>query len=135
MVKSWPVRMMGLLWNSPNALLGRLLGTWSGAVGECKDGVVNYRMRHGIPLAVCRRLGISAFTVGDCVLYAVEPTPSLRIHEGRHVWQYRILGPFFLPAYFLLMPFYGYWHHPFERDARAHEKKVLGRVGPSRLGL
>ena len=96
-------------------------------------GAINFRLRRGLVLRVCERIGISAFTMGDCVLYAVDPTPALRVHEGRHIWQYRVLGPFFLPVYFLLLLRYGYWEHPLERDARAWEQRMLGCVGPSRL--
>ncbi len=121
------------LWSFPNTALGMVLGFGSAAWPERFAGAINFRMRGGPALVVCRRLGISAFTLGDCVLYAVEPTPALKVHEGRHVRQYRILGPLFLPVYFALMAVYGYWNHPLERDARAHERRMLGRVGPSGL--
>ncbi|MBA2670046.1 MAG: hypothetical protein H0U67_06740 [Gemmatimonadetes bacterium] len=124
---------LSFVWSLPNTAVGLAFGALSLARPERSHGAINFQLRRGIVLWVCHRIGISAFTMGDCVLYTVPPTSALRVHEGRHVWQYRMLGPLFLPVYFLLMARYGYWDHPLERDARAYEERMLGRVGPSRL--
>lgn len=86
-----------------------------------EGGILEFRIRGGPVLWICARLNISAFTLGECVLYRVPPTPAVRVHERRHVTQYRMLGPFFLPVYFVLLAAFGYWNHPLERDARRVE--------------
>lgn len=125
--------MLGAIWTSPNTLLGLLLGFVSGAWPKANHRALNFYIRHGPVRWVCDYLGISAFTLGDCVLYLVPPTDHLRVHEGRHIQQYRALGPFFLPVYFVLLAAFGYPDHPLERDARDKERELLGCHGPSKL--
>lgn len=123
----------GALWTLPNTLLGMVLGLLNGTIPRLEFGAVNFYMRSGVVRWVCERLGISAFTVGDCILYLREPTHNLRVHEGRHIAQYHALGPLFLPAYFLLLTCFGYQDHPLEQDARLHERTICGKEGDSRL--
>ncbi|MGI8905660.1 MAG: hypothetical protein ACR2IE_04120 [Candidatus Sumerlaeaceae bacterium] len=125
--------LAGSVWTLPNTLLGVVLGLLNGTIPQFEAGAVNFYMRRGMVGLVCNKLGISAFTVGDCVLYSADPTPNLRVHEGRHIAQYHALGLLFLPAYFLLLAFFGYEEHPLEQDARLHERTVCGCEGPSRL--
>lgn len=124
---------LGGLWALPYTLLGMLLGASSSCRPQRSHGALNYYVRKGPVRLVCDRLGIAAFTLGDCVLYVVEPTNNLRVHEGRHIAQYRALGPFFLPLYYLLLMIYGYANHPLEKDARDHERRICGSCGPSKL--
>lgn len=122
------------MWTLPNTLLGIALGLMNASLPRLEDGVLNiYLRRSGVVRTVCGRIGISAFTMGDCVVYMVQPTPNLRVHEGRHIAQYHALGPLFLPVYFLLLMFFGYEEHPLEQDARQHERTVCGSEGPSKL--
>jgi hypothetical protein len=123
----------GALWTSPNTLIGAVLGILNGTIPRVERGVVNFYMRGGVVRAICERLGISAFTLGDCVLWASAPTENLHVHEGRHIAQYRALGPLFLPAYFLLLAYFGYEEHPLEQDARMYERLICGGEGPSKL--
>jgi hypothetical protein len=123
----------GSVWTLPNTLLGIALGMLNLSLPRLEAGVLNIYLRRGIVRAVCERIGISAFAMGDCVLYLVTPTENLRVHEGRHIAQYHALGPLFLPVYFLLMAFFGYEWHPLEQDARLHERTICGSEGPSRL--
>lgn len=116
----------GRAWALPNTLLGMMIGLAGRNRWVWQAGTLEVRLGRGPVLGVCRRLGISAFTLGDCVVYAVEPCRNLRAHEGRHSWQYYWLGPLFLPVYFGLLGIYGYWNHPLERDARKWEERVCG---------
>lgn len=95
--------------------------------------VIEIRLDYGPALRVCQALGISAFTLGDCVIYAVPPCRNLRFHEKRHVFQYWLLGPFFLPAYYLGMAIWGYQNHPLEKDAHAYEARHCGCTYPSKV--
>ena len=113
------IRFLARAWASPNTLLGVALGLVNGNLpARFADSLDIHLHRRGPVAHICSRLGIHAFTLGDCVLWNVAPTPRLRIHELRHVTQYRLLGPFFLPLYFVLLLLFGYWNHPLERDAR-----------------
>ena len=115
------IKLLQFLWNLPNTALGVVLGIGVGWTLPRRDGdTIAFLLRRGPVSATCRWLGISAFTLGDCVLYRVAPTPALRAHERRHVTQYRRFGPFFLPVYFALLAGYGYNGHPLEVDARNH---------------
>ena len=126
--------IIGSIWTVPNTFLGLLLGainfslpTWQLHRSMQRHDEtfapvpISILLGPGIVRLICRRLGISAFTMGDCVLYRARPTKRLTFHEYRHVRQYRLLGPFFLPVYFLLFGAFGYCAHPLERDARMHE--------------
>ena len=113
----------GFVWSSPNTLVGLLIGALCLAMPEASHGALNYRVRRGPVRWVCDLLGISAFTVGDCILYRAAPRDRIRAHELRHVAQYRLLGPLFLPSYFLMLAVFGYHAHPLERDARRWEAR------------
>lgn len=117
-------RTIATVWTLPNTFLGLGLGLFNASLPHIYGRVWEIPLRSGPVLAVCRALGISAFTLGNCVLYARQATTPLRVHEGRHVRQYQVLGPLFLPVYYLLLLVYGYEDHPLERDARNFAHKV-----------
>jgi hypothetical protein len=127
------ITSLAYLWNSPNTLLGLLIGMLNPALPRWHGGAFEFYLQRGLVCSVCRLMRISAFTLGDCVLYAVPVVENLRVHEMRHVRQYRLLGPFFLPLYFLLLAAFGYCDHPFERDARRHEERICGKLYASKL--
>lgn len=129
------LRISGRVWASPNTFLGLLLGGMGRAQLQHYHGTIEILLESGPVFRTCRRIGISAFTLGDCVLYMVPPSRNLRVHEGRHSQQYWILGPFFLPVYFGLMAVYGYHKHPLEMDARACEFNVCGCLYGSGIGV
>jgi len=65
--------------------------------------------------------GPRATTLGAVVIFW-NPATSARAdyldHEGYHVKQYLVLGPFFLPVYLAFLPFTGWRErHPLERPA------------------
>ena len=109
----------GRVWASPNTLIGIMIGFLNANRPHNNEGrTIDIFLTRGPVRSICDLLGIHAFTVGDCVLWRVPPTPCLRLHEERHIFQYHVLGPFFLPLYFVLLLTFGYWNHPLEKDAR-----------------
>ncbi len=118
--------VLGGVWALPYTLLGLVLGTLGRNRWQMHNGTIEILLRNGPVRFCCNRIGISAFTLGDCVLYNVEPCENLREHEGRHTRQYWVLGPFFLPLYFILLALRGYYNHPLEKDARHWELKACG---------
>lgn len=109
----------GRVWASPNTVIGILIGLLNANLPQNNEGrTIDIFLTRGPVRSICEWLGIHAFTVGDCVLWRVTPTPCLRLHEERHIFQYHVLGPFFLPVYFALLLIFGYWNHPLEKDAR-----------------
>lgn len=120
------LRPLGHIWAFPNTFIGLLLGMVGKNHWQMHQRTIEILLKSGPVLHVCRHLRISAFTLGDCVLYAAEPCENLRQHEGRHTTQYWLLGPFFLPLYFTLLALRGYQNHPLEKDARHWEQKKCG---------
>lgn len=114
-----PVRLLwwlGVLWTLPNTVLGLLAGVIGMMLGA--------RMRwqapeHALVFARMRWPGSGALTLGNVILhtgdgldvscftyahragFATEPRVSLAAHERAHVYQAMVLGPLFLPVYFL----------------------------------
>ena len=108
------LRGLGMLWASPNTLLGLIAGVAGIAFGahahlsqrEC--AIVFHCMPWGPGGALT--LGNTILHTGDtldapCVTYAhraghgIEPPIVLADHERAHVFQYMVLGPLFLPLY------------------------------------
>jgi hypothetical protein len=130
---------LGMLWTSPNSLLGLLLGVGGLAFGT--------RMRwqaRQLALVVRRwpwgaggalTLGNVIVHTGEqldvpCLTYAhragrgAEPPVSLADHERAHVCQYMLLGPLFLPVYLLCGGVSV--RNPFERAADRHARSGHG---------
>jgi hypothetical protein len=108
--------VLGMVWTLPNTALGLLLGMIGLAFGarmrwrRHERAIVVYRWPLGPGGALT--LGNVILCTGDrldvpCLTYAhragrgVEPVISLDDHERAHVFQYMLLGPFFLPLYLL----------------------------------
>lgn len=129
------VLALGMLWASPNSVLGLLLGL----VGVAFGARMRWQRRE-LALVVRRwpwgRGG--ALTLGNvivhtgerldvpCLTYAhragrcVEPPVMLADHERAHVYQYMLLGPLFLPLYLYLLCGGISVRNPFERAADRH---------------
>lgn len=108
------VLAVGMLWTSPNSIVGLLLG----AAGLPFGARMRWQ-RHELAWVIRRwpwgpggalTLGNVILHSGDrldvpCCTYAHragrgdEPTISLADHERAHVYQYLLLGPLFLPLY------------------------------------
>lgn len=110
------VQVLGILWTSPNTLVGLLLGFVALPFGahvhlRRRDlALVFHRWPWGPGGALT--LGNVIVHTGEtldsaCMTYAhraglcVEPQVMLADHERAHVLQYMALGPLFLPLYFL----------------------------------
>jgi hypothetical protein len=121
---------LGMLWTSPNSLLGLLLGVAGVAFGarmrwqQRERALVVRRWPWGRGGALT--LGNVIVHTGErldtpCLTYAhragrcIEPPVSLADHERAHVYQYMLLGPLFLPLYLLCGGVSA--RNPFERAA------------------
>ncbi len=122
-------KIAGVVWASPNTLLGLCFGLIGLAFGgrvqivgraiEFYDG--------GIPWLIHRLPNgqfVLALTLGHVILGQTAAALDLsRKHEWVHVAQYERWGPFMLPAYFLSSIFVHltgrrfYRDNPFEREA------------------
>ena len=101
------LQLLGILWASPNTLLGLMLG----GIGLCFGGKVQRRGKAiefydgGVKWIVQRMPRgqfVLAFTLGHCVLgQSADSLDRSRAHEAVHIAQFERWGPFFLPAYFL----------------------------------
>ncbi|MGI4788223.1 MAG: signal peptide prediction [Janthinobacterium lividum] len=108
------------LWNSGNSLLGLLCSLGGRPVWHKADGIIE--VSGGWLIGLLSRAGwASAITLGEVVLYAGSHLmPVLHDHEMVHVYQGRVWGPFFLPAYVLESAYQwlrtgnGYYNNRFE---------------------
>lgn len=109
-------RVVGMLWTSPNTVLGLIMGLVGIAFGahmhvSRRDLAIVF---HGWPWGPggALTLGNAILHTGDtldstCLTYAHraghgdEPMILLADHERAHVYQYMVLGPLFLPMYAL----------------------------------
>jgi hypothetical protein len=123
-------RIAGIAWTMPNTVLGLVAGVVGMAFGAHAHvnarewAIVFHRWPWGPGGAIT--LGNTILHTGDtldspCVTYAHraghahEPSIVLADHERAHVFQYMVLGPFFLPAYLVLGGISA--RNPFERAA------------------
>ncbi len=132
--RTW-LQPLGHVWAFPNTMIGFLFGIAGRNRWQIQRRTIEIVLRTGPVLHICRVLKISAFTLGDCVLYAAEPCENLRQHESRHSAQYWLLGPFFLPVYFILLALRGYHDHPLEKDARRWEQEQCGCLYSSSINF
>ena len=109
---------LGFLWTLPNTAIGVVLGVFTFQVPRGAGGVLIFdRSQRGIT-RLMPRFNRGAMTVGHVILSSQPVVGTLLAHEMHHVRQYDRLGPFFIPAYFLLAAGYGYRRHPMEVSAR-----------------
>ncbi len=117
--RRWLLRLLqalGVVWALPNTVIGLLAGAFSMAAGahahvSRRDFAIVF---HKVPWRPggALTLGNVILHTGDtlespCVTYAhraghrEEPRILIGDHERAHVYQYMVLGPLFLPLYFL----------------------------------
>ena len=100
-----PLKILALIWASPNSLLGVLvgvLGMLSGGGVQFRQGCLEFYGGLIAKLLRCTPMGtfIAAMTLGHTILgINREVLDTVRAHEQVHVRQYERWGPFFLPAY------------------------------------
>lgn len=130
---NWLRLVLGGLWTLPNTALGLLASVLGNAKLARVDGgtFIFVAQPSGLWSWFFTASGMAATTLGSTVTFASvvgASSPWLLRHELRHVWQYRVLGPLFLPLYLgiaavlwvaRLRP---HWDHPFEADARRAER-------------
>jgi hypothetical protein len=109
---------LGFLWSLPNTLVGLVLGGFSFVPARVQDGVVIFDGPARGVTWVLAKMRRSAMTVGFVIVSNVPVEGTLLAHERAHVRQSMLLGPLFIPAYFLLAVPFGYRRHPMERAAR-----------------
>lgn len=109
--------LLGMLWTLPNSLIGLLLGLaglpWGARLRlSGKDFALVFDHWPWGPGGAMTLGNVIINTAADlealCPTYAhraglcKEPWVRIGTHERGHVWQYMLLGPFFLPLYFVL---------------------------------
>jgi hypothetical protein len=129
-------QVLGALWTLPNTLAGLAAGLAAlagGAKAEVKDAALVF---HGVPFGPG-----GALTLGQVILHTGETLDSnaltyhckqhggrdcvrLGDHERAHVYQYLVLGPLFLPAYFLCGGIS--WRNRFEQAADRYAQTGRG---------
>lgn len=128
-----PLRLLGMLWASPNSLIGLTVGV----LGLCTGG----RVRRQGPtlefyggairwLLLKTPIKAGAMTLGHVIIgQHVEVLDRVRLHEWVHVRQYERWGPLFIPAYLLCslwLQLRGknfYRDNPFEVEAYASDRR------------
>jgi hypothetical protein len=117
------MKILAYAWALPGALLGLLLSLAMRPCGaRWSEGALWVQVRYLIPTWA------AAQTWGWVILHRVTVTPRLRTHELRHVHQWMLWGPLFLPAYLVACAWawvrtgQGYRWCWFERDARKAEE-------------
>lgn len=105
--------VLGNLWTAPNSLLGLLLGVLAvpfgarprrvaGALAFCRMPCFTGALTLGcIVLHRGPTLDVAVPTYAARACHASAPCVCLGDHEHAHVRQYLVLGPLFLPVYFL----------------------------------
>lgn len=121
----WEYFLPGYIWSLPNTLFALVVAVvfyratnWRWSNG-CIEAIGGDRM-WGKPAAQC---------VGNVIVYSSEKwrdNGPIRAHERVHAWQAMLLGPLFLPVYFILWGVLlikhgshraAYDKHPMERQA------------------
>ena len=116
---------LGFVWTLPNTVLGLALGLLTFQVPRLDGAVIFDKAPRGLT-ALMPRLHRTAMTIGFVIVSAAPLTGTLSMHERHHIKQCCVLGPFFLPVYFLLAIPYGYRRHPLEIRA----KRASGELPP-----
>lgn len=129
--------ILGKLWASPYTLLGLLYGLLGHAVGWLVYGMgrrtlrPEIRLEHNALQFLNNPLTIpyAAITLGNTISYGRgtspdhwgaygDPTVHIGRHEEAHTWQYQVLGPFFIPVYFICGGVIGPLRNPLENAAQ-----------------
>lgn len=110
---------LGLVWSSPNSLIGLGFALLSLACPRPCHGLLVAQTNRGLAWLFLTRRGFGAITFGRVVISAVVITPRLLVHESHHARQYEVLGPFFLPVYLWLHFRCGYAANSLEHEAEA----------------
>lgn len=120
--------MLGFIWTLPNTLLGLLVGALTFQRPRLEGDVIVFdEAPRGFTRWLASR-GFSAMTIGHVIVSARPLQGALLTHEMVHVWQYRRLGPLFLPIYLVLSIAFGYGENPLELAARSMDGLLLRQM-------
>lgn len=123
--------VFGKLWALPYTVVGLVYGLCTHVVSRMLGGDASIRLgNNAVQFINC--LGVlkgRAITVGNVILYGCDAEPwrygaygdarvNLGRHEQAHTYQYQVLGPLFVLAYFWVGGFCGPAGNPFERAAQ-----------------
>lgn len=133
----WLVDGLGKAWASPYTLLGLAYGLLGYSAGRIAFACGTGRVKPQIALGnnaiefVQNPFTIrgAAVTLGNTISYGPGTGPcdygaygdcevQLGLHEQAHTWQFQLLGPFFIPIYFIVGGLRGPTHNPLERAAQ-----------------
>jgi hypothetical protein len=129
-------QVLGTLWTLPNTLAGLaagLVALTAGAKAEVADSALVF---HGVPFGPggALTLGQVILHTGDslegsaltywCKQHGGGDCVRLGDHERAHVYQYLVLGPLFLPLYFLCGGIS--WRNRFEQSADRYAQTGRG---------
>ena len=110
---------IGAVWALPNTLIGIGFALLSGALPRPRGGLLIAETKGGLANLFLTRRGFGAITFGRVMVSTIPITEDLLYHEGHHVRQYEVLGPFYIPIYLALQARYGYAKNPLEIEAAA----------------
>ncbi|MBK6585164.1 MAG: hypothetical protein IPG20_20210 [Gammaproteobacteria bacterium] len=129
----------GKLWTLPNTIIGAVYGSVGHVVGEIGYAFGMYPVSPSIDFGNNAiqfldnpfTLKDTAITVGNTISYGRGSNPSgfgaygdstveIGRHEQAHTYQYQVLGPLFLPTYFLRGGISGPTGNPFEHAAQEY---------------
>ncbi len=133
----WLLDGLGKVWASPYTLLGLLYGLLGYAVGHLTFHCGWTKLRPDIKIGhnalqfLNNPLTIpyAAITLGNTISYGRgtspdhwgaygDPTVHIGRHEEAHTFQYQMLGPFFIPIYFMCGGVIGPARNPLEYAAQ-----------------
>jgi len=115
---------LGAVWSLPNSLIGIGFALLSGTLPRPRHGLLLAEANRGLAYLFLTRRGFGAITFGRVVISATPITADLLVHEGHHVRQYEVLGPFYIPVYLFLQARFGYANNPLELEAAACARQV-----------
>lgn len=129
----------GMVWTLPNSVIGVLLGIVGFAFGariRWQPRELALVIRHwpwgpggamtlgNVIVHTGERLDVACFTYAHQAGRGAEPVISLADHERAHVYQYLLMGPLFLPLYFICGGISV--RNPFERAADRYAQTGCG---------
>jgi hypothetical protein len=134
---TWLIDALGKTWASPYTFIGLIYGLVGYAVGRLAFSLGWYSVQprfnsgHNAVQFLNNPLTIpyAAITLGNTISYGKgtapdhfgaygDPTVNIGRHEEAHTWQYQLLGPFFIPIYFICGGIVGPQRNPLEYAAQ-----------------
>jgi hypothetical protein len=134
---AWLLDILGKIWASPYTLLGLIYGLLGHAMGRLAFSLGWYPVKPEMKLGNNAvqftnnplTIPCAAITLGNTISYGKgtapdhcgaygDPTVNIGRHEEAHTWQYQVLGPLFIPVYFICGGVSGPCGNPLEQAAQ-----------------